>query len=103
MITVLFHMTVKPEREDEFREWARRWAQSTHAEDDGCISFTFFQQQSDARESVLFEQWRDQSAVDAHIRRLQVVYGQPREGRWMPAKLEDLFDHYQGIRYEPIV
>lgn len=103
MLTILFHMTVKPGREDEFREWARPWERSTHAEDDGCISFTFLQRKSDARECVLFEQWRDQEAVQAHIRRLQLLYGPPREGGFLPARIEDLFEHTEGIRYEPIV
>jgi len=103
VITILFHMTIKPGRVVECLEVARQLTKTTHSEDDGCVSYTFLQQASDSRRFVLFEQWRERDALDAHVRRLVRMYGPPREGEALPATLMEMFEHSEGIAYEPIV
>ncbi len=78
MITVLFYMTVKAGREEEFRELAKQLTISTHAEDEGCIAYTFHQQTDTPREFVLYEQWRDEVALSAHLNRLLAGQALPR-------------------------
>lgn len=70
MIAMLFHVTVKAGREAEWREMLTRLTQSTRAEDDGCITYQYYQQSDSQREYVLFEQWRERDALLAHIARL---------------------------------
>lgn len=71
MLTGLYYMTVKPERLEAFRPLITTLVQSTLAEDAGCITYVSHQQQDDPHEFVLYEQWRDQEAVQAHFARLE--------------------------------
>jgi len=73
--TVLFSMTAKAGREEECRELVTRIAETTRAEDEGCIHYIWHQQIDNPREFVLYEHWRDQAAVDAHLARLQATGG----------------------------
>jgi quinol monooxygenase YgiN len=71
MLTGLYYMTVKPERLEAFWSLITQLVQSTLAEDEGCITYVFHQQQDAPHEFVLYEQWRDQAAVQAHMDRLE--------------------------------
>ena len=75
MITSIVSMTVKPGRIDDFRALAIRAVTSTHAEDAGCISYACYQQHDNPHEFVVFEQWQDQAAGDAHAARLDQAIG----------------------------
>ena len=103
MITTLFHMTVKAEREREWRELLARLHQSTHAEDEGCISYAYYRRADSPREYVLFEQWRDDDALTAHLMWLGELLGSPPPGGRLPAAFLDLFERTQAVRYEPAV
>ena len=100
MMTFLFYMTIKAGREDEFRELAKELTASTRAEDAGCLAYTFHQQTDDPRQFVLYEQWQDETALTAHLTRLQVVLGPPPAGGGrLPAALLDFFETTRVIRY----
>ena len=114
VITILFHMTVKADREDEWRELLDRLHQSTHAEDEGCISYEYYRRSDNPRDYVLFEQWRDADALAAHIARLHGLLGPPPAGGQLPAPLIvaggrlptaflDLFERTHAVRYESAV
>jgi quinol monooxygenase YgiN len=45
MITSLFYMTVKPGHTEAFRKLVTQAVTTTHAEDAGCITYVFHQQQ----------------------------------------------------------
>ena len=75
MITSIVYLTVKPGRIDDFRELATRAVTSTRAEDAGCISYVCYQQQDNPHEFVVYEQWQDQAAGDAHSARLDQTIG----------------------------
>jgi quinol monooxygenase YgiN len=92
MITLLFYMTVKPGREDEFAGVAKEMMSSTHAEDEGCINYSIHRQSDNAREFVLYEQWSDQAAVTAHLDRLLGAIGRDR--------LMDFFESTRAVRYD---
>jgi quinol monooxygenase YgiN len=87
MITILFYMTVKPEQGDAFRALIPQLVTTTHTDDDGCITYIFHQQRDNPQEFVLYEQWRDQAALDAHLARLDRVIG-----------LGSLFDFFAQTR-----
>jgi quinol monooxygenase YgiN len=100
MITIFFHMTVKAERDHEWRELLTQLTQSTRAEDDGCLNYVFHRQLDNPQRYVLFEQWQDQDALTNHLTRLAQVFGPPTPGQRLPARLLDYFEQSQGIRYE---
>jgi len=92
MITLLFYMTVKPGREDEFAALAKEMMSSTHAEDEGCINYSIHRQSDSAREFVLYEQWRDQAAVSGHLDRLFAAIGRDR--------FMAFFESTRAVRYD---
>lgn len=75
MITMLFYMTVKPGRVEAFREIITQSMISTRAEDVGCINYVFYQQHDNPQEFMLYEQWQDQAALDAHLARIDLTIG----------------------------
>jgi quinol monooxygenase YgiN len=75
MITSIVYLTVKPGRIDDFRKLATRAVTSTHAEDASCISYVCYQQHDNPHEFVVYEQWQDQAAGDAHAARLDQTIG----------------------------
>ena len=98
-ITILFSITVKQGSEQQASDIMRRLTESTRAEDDGVIAYVILQQQNSPREYVLYEQWRDSAALNAHLARLRKVFGPPREGGSIPAAILDLFETSRAVRY----
>ena len=96
-------MTVKAERLDDWVPVLRHVYQSTIEEDEGCIAYEFYRQANNPHQYVLFEQWRDEEALDAHMVRLQNVYGPPAPGGQLPAALLAYFEQIHGTRYEPAI
>jgi quinol monooxygenase YgiN len=94
MITGLFYMTVKPGRVDAFRDLVTQLVTTTRAEDDGCITYVFHQQRDNPREFVLYEQWHDQTVLDAHLDRLDRMLG--------IAALFDFFEQTHSVLYDVV-
>ena len=75
MITHIVYLTIKPGRIDAFREIATQVVNTTRAEDAGCITYVCYQQHDNPHEFVVYEQWQDQAAGDAHAARLDQTIG----------------------------
>ena len=112
MLTILLHMTVKKGREEDFRAMVSRLTQTTHAEDQGCIAYAFYCRADNRNEAVLYEQWNDADALNAHVARLVRVFGPPDEQepyppshhrRRLPKTFLDLFERTDIARYEAVV
>jgi quinol monooxygenase YgiN len=101
-ITILFHVTVKGGTQARFHELAAELTESTRHEDEGCLSYIWHQREDNPDEFVLYEQWQDQSALDAHIEHLQARYGPPAPGQVLPAAILDLCENTYGISYNVI-
>jgi len=111
MITVFFHVKVNPSREAQFNAIVAELTASSR-QDDGCIEYVFHRRVGNPQEVVLYEQWRDQDALSAHVARLVRDMGPPDDDprlpetdvrRRLPKALMDLFDSAEVIRYEPVV
>ena len=102
MITALFYMTVKSERDNEWCELLLQLGESTRTQDDGCLHYVFHRRLDNPREYVLYEQWRDGEALAAHLARLVRLLGSPPPGGRLPAKFLDLFEQTHGVLYEPL-
>ena len=101
MLTILFSMTVKAGREAAWPAMLAELHRTTHAEDDGCLAYAYYRRADNPREYVLFEQWRDAAALEAHLARLRRVYGPPpAEGGRLPATFLGFFERTEAVRYE---
>lgn len=99
MVTILFYVTIKSGKEQEFHDLTLRLTEITRAEDDGCLNYVFHQQQDNPRKYVLYEQWRDSKALEAHLAHLQELLGPPAPGRKLPAALLDFCEDAQPVFY----
>jgi quinol monooxygenase YgiN len=102
MITIMFHATAKVDKVEAFRAMAIKATEATRAKDEGCITYVFHQQRDNPQAFVVYEQWQDQEALDAHIAHLQRLFGPPAPGRRLPAALLDLCEETQAIRYDVV-
>jgi quinol monooxygenase YgiN len=113
MVTLIFSAVVKAERMEEWSE-VLRWAQeTTPMEDEGCISYVYYRpvwshrmvgppddpHGPNPRAYVLFEQWRDQDALAAHLTRLERRFGPPPPGGGLPARILNLFEQAETTIY----
>ena len=99
IVTLLFSMTVKLDRMQEFATVAQNLITTTRAEDAGCLAYVILQQEDNPREYVLYEQWRDRAALDAHLARLRKIFGPSASGRGLPSALLDFFETTRTMRY----
>ena len=112
MITIMFHLTMKLGREEECTRVIREATKTTTVNDDGCVTYTYLRRADKPRELVLFEQWADAYALNAHLARLQRVYGPPDDNephppthhrRRLPKAFLDLFERTtEAVRYEVV-
>ena len=102
MITVLFYATVKEDNVQTFHDQVVRLTAITRAEDDGCLTYVFHQRQDNPHEFMLYEQWRDEAALDAHVTHCQAVFGPPGPNERLPLALSVLCDHIHTVRYEVV-
>ena len=76
-ITIFFTTTVKPEHQEAFNAVAKEMTETTRAQDEGCLAYTFFRRADQPHDFVLYEQWADATALAAHLARLRQVLGPP--------------------------
>jgi len=57
---------VKPEKVDEFLEFTKELIEKSRAEE-GCISYSLYQDPQDRSKFMFFEEWKNQAAVDFHF------------------------------------
>lgn len=101
-INVLFRVKVKAGREDEFCKLTVEMVRTTRAEDEGCRTFNYHQHTSGPSDFFLYEQWRAQDAMQAHLDRLLEVYGPPQEGKFLPASPTSFRDDIQVGMYDVV-
>lgn len=111
MITLFCRVVAKAGREGECVALAKELMVSTREQDHGCMNYTIYRRSDNSRELVLYEQWRDIEALDAHIARLQKVFGLPdahepyppthHRRRW-PKVFLDLFETTDAARYDSL-
>jgi|GEM_PF-779900 len=85
--TSLLIMTAREGKEDKLLELGASLSASTHDNDEGCINYTFHRRLDNPREFILYERWRDRAALEAHLARLNKIYGDPAPGELFPPAL----------------
>jgi quinol monooxygenase YgiN len=66
MIIIAGHLVTKPELVDDFIAALNLLVDDTRRED-GCLDYNFAIQDRAAGEVLVYERWRDQQALDAHL------------------------------------
>ncbi len=101
MITILFHVTAKEEKKEEFHDLAKRLTEVSRIED-GCLAYVFLQQQDDPRNYVLYEQWTDEKTLFAHIDNLIKILGPCAPDEKLPAAFLELCEKTQPYFYNVV-
>jgi len=101
VITVLFYCTGRPGAEAPLRELLAEM-QRVSRQEDQAVSYTFMQQVDSPREFALFEQWRDQAHLGAHVANMKQHFGEPPAGARLPAKMQALVEKHSHQFYEAI-
>lgn len=99
MITVLFYCTARPGAEGPLRELLAEMQRISRAED-RAVTYTFMRQADDPREWALFEQWRDQEHLGAHVANMKKHFGEPPPGARLPARMQALVEKHSHRFYE---
>ena len=60
------HLTLKPEMIDRFINDTKELIEQSRAEE-GCISYTLYQNPSEPTEFIFFEEWKNQDAIEFHF------------------------------------
>lgn len=102
-INIIFKAKVKEGLEKEFYKVASEIMKSTIIEEKDCITFTFHQQVNNQSVFVAYEQYRNQEAMNYHFERLSKIYGSPKEGEILPAKLSYFFEDWEADMYDVVV
>ena len=101
--TTIILFTAKAGKEDKVRELATSLTESTRTKDKGCINYVFHQRVDSPHEFVLYERWHDTAALQAHVARLNDVYGTPPAGELFPPSIRELFKKIELISLRVIV
>lgn len=67
MIAITAKHTIQPQRVDTYLNLMRELAENTRLEP-GCIGYYVVQSQENTQEHTLFEFWRSQGDLDAHMK-----------------------------------
>ncbi len=101
MITILFHITIKEGKEEEFHNLAARMTKISRGED-GCLDYTFLRQQGQPREYVLYERWTDEKSLFDHLDNLVELLGPCAPDEKIPAAFLDLCEKTQPFFYDVV-
>jgi quinol monooxygenase YgiN len=86
LIIVIARFRPRPERREELVALLRE-VQEASREDDGCLNYGYYAEVADPLSFIAVEEWRDQAALDAHLRQPHVarlVSGLPELGEGRP-------------------
>jgi len=101
-VTMLIILNIKTGSEDKMREISAYLNESTNVSDKGCIYYAFHQQVDNPNIFVIFERWQDSNALQAHLARLQDVYGAPAPGELFPKPLLELIEKFDLMQLQVI-
>jgi len=100
MITIIFRIIIKKGTEEEFKNVIKDLTISAYTEPERCIQYAFHQNVHNPREFILYEQWDDQKTLNAHLRRLEVLFGPKAKNSSLPTKLNDYFESTEDLLYK---
>ena len=96
VISIVF-MTARKGKTESLRDIDVNLTGSTRNSDAGCISYTFHQRLDDPEEFIIYERWRDAASLEAHLARLNGIYGPPAPGEIFPPAILELLEKSEVI------
>ncbi|MDR1396612.1 MAG: antibiotic biosynthesis monooxygenase [Desulfarculales bacterium] len=66
MIVIIAKTTLKEGKKQDFIDASRDLAEKTRREE-GCVSYEVYEDLSGRGGMIIFEKWRDQACLDAHL------------------------------------
>jgi quinol monooxygenase YgiN len=96
-IASLLIIAAREGEEDKLHEFGVSLSASTHKNDEGCINYTFHRRVDNPREFILYERWLDQAALEAHLARLNKIYGSPAPGDFFPPALLEMIEKAEMV------
>ena len=66
MFVIAGEFRVKPEYRTKLIEMSKTLLEPSRSED-GCLSYSFYEDQAEANRFLFFERWRDRASIDAHF------------------------------------
>ena len=94
-VSFFFYLTGKPGLEAELRQLLTEMTLTSRGEP-GCVHYLYHQDREDPQQWLLYEQWRDKTALEAHVANMVQAFGAPPPGAQLPARLHALT---QSSRY----
>ena len=94
-INVFFRARVKTGQEETFREKAKQMMDIA-TEEDGCLAFIYHRVKKEPAQYLLYESWRDKSALDSHIAGLQDLFGPCEQDQMFPAKMLEFWEEWSA-------
>ncbi|WP_158587134.1 putative quinol monooxygenase [Motilimonas pumila] len=101
MITVIVDVKVKPKLLEEYIETALLLTKESRCRA-GCISYVFNQSLEDATKFSLYEQWESEEHLNEHIKALIALFGAPKPGDMLPAKLINFYESAKPTSYRTL-
>jgi quinol monooxygenase YgiN len=101
-IISIVSMTARKGKADSLRELAISLTGSTRANDAGCINYTFQQRLDNPDEFIIYERWLDAASLEAHLARLNSVYGPPTPGEIFPPAILELLEKAEVINLRAV-
>jgi quinol monooxygenase YgiN len=94
MLTNVAVYRIKPEFVDEFRRRMLKHAETCLREEEGCLRFDVNQSKTDPTLFLMYEQFRDQAAVEAHGKTAHIAdFVSRRDGEgWLAERSVYLMD-----------
>ena len=81
-IMIVAEFELKPQHADDFITLMKHHAELSRAED-GCQQFDVLQAKDDPAKIFFVESWRDQAALDAHIKIPRMEENRARYAPWL--------------------
>lgn len=99
MITIVFKVTIKKGKEEEFGKLVvPQLIQS--AKENNCLEYSIDQNVENNCEFVLQEKWKDKLTWDDHLNNLIKLFGEKPKDSILPVQLENYFEKTESILYK---
>ena len=99
MVTVVYRMTTKPGREQEFIELVKQFRESA-LQTTGCITYTFYQSLTDTNSFIVYYRFASKEDQDQHVSNLIRKFGRAAAGSNLPLKFTELLAEDEVILFD---
>lgn len=100
MISIVFKMTIKKGKEEEFKEVVNKLVLSALIKPNSAVYYSFYNSLANKQDFILYERWDNKGDWQAHLDRLVTILGPKAEDSILPKNLLDYFEKTEDILYK---